>query len=96
MAQTLRQPRLTGSRESATELCSSLPSDCSQTSIRVDASHMDAASQSFSDQFITEVFDKRGAASLEVIEPTNRYADHLEDAAERHGFGPRLTIHRRH
>lgn len=93
MSTTLTQPRLTGARSSATAFCSTLPSG---GSVFVDASGMDAASQSFADQLVFEVFDKRNAAALIVSEPTDRYADHLEDAALRHGFEPRLTIHRRH
>lgn len=92
----LEQPRLTGARASATELCAVLPEDCSQTAVTIGAGGMGAASQSFADQLISEVFDRRGAASLTVHRPTDRYAAHLEDAANRHGFPDRLTIHKRH
>lgn len=92
----LEQPRLTGARASATMLCDALPEDCSASSVHLDASGMDASSQSFADQLISEVFDRRGAASLTVHRPTDRYAAHLEDAANRHSFPDRLTIHKRH
>lgn len=94
--QNLEQPRLIGARASATELCAVLPEDCSASSVHLDASGMGAASQSFADQLISEVFGRRQATSLIVDKPTDRYADHLEDAARRRGCLDRLTIHRRH
>jgi len=89
---TLEMPRLTGSRLSARQLAEQLPATTMGDCVVLDARQMEAASQSFADELVVQVFVNRAASTFEVIEPTQRFARHLLVSAQNLGYADRLKL----
>lgn len=90
--QTLEMPRLTGSRQSARSLAEQLPEDLGYGEVTLDATSMNAASQSFADEIIAQVLHSRPGVSLRVVGATGRFARHLQVSAEVQGVEDRLSV----
>ena len=84
-------PRMAGARSSAQLYARSVPVRADGM-IVLDASGMDAASQSFADELIEQLLRKRMTEKLTIIEPTDRFARHVTDSARRRGLSDRLVV----
>lgn len=84
-------PRLVGARTSAHAFATAIP-DPADGTITLDATGMEAASQSFADELVVQLLRHRPTTHLTVRGPIEWFARHLTDTARRLRLLDRLTI----
>lgn len=90
---TLVMPRMSGSRLSARNLAEQLPIETLNAgTVVLDASPMDAASQSYADELVLRILASGRAAKFEVHGATTRFARHLTTSAEVRGVSDRINV----
>lgn len=89
---TLIMPQLSGSRRSARALTESLPKDHLSGTVVLDATPMEAASQSYADELVLSILASGRAAKFEVHGATDRFAQHLNTSARVRGVSDRICV----
>lgn len=90
---TLVMPRVSGSRLSARSLAEQLPVEClKEETVILDASPMEAASQSYADELVLRILACERASRFEVHGATARFAKHLVNSARVRSVEDRLNV----
>lgn len=83
MMTTLTLPRLSGSRIGAKFFMSPIPEKQKIDLLTLDATEMEASSQSFADELFQQIFVKRWTKNVVLHHPTERFKKVFMESAER-------------